>query len=171
MHFSSFFRQSSPIIWLLAALMTLVLAQPAAAQWKWRDANGRVTASDLPPPREIPEKDILQRPQARARALPPPAAASASAAPAASAPPVDARLEARKRAADEEQRAKAKAEEDKLAAARAENCRRARNHLSTLDSGIRMTRTNDKGEREILDDKARADETRRAREVIASDCR
>jgi hypothetical protein len=170
MRFSSFFRPGLTIIWSLAALMTLVLAQPAAAQWKWRDANGRVTASDLPPPREIPDKDILQRPQARARAVPPPAAA-ASAAPAASAPPVDARLEARKRAADEQQREKAKAEEDKLAAARAENCRRARNHLSTLDSGIRMTRTNDKGEREILDDKARADETRRAREVIASDCR
>jgi hypothetical protein len=170
MRFSSFFRPGLTIIWSLAALMTLVLAQPAAAQWKWRDANGRVTASDLPPPREVPDKDILQRPQARARAVPPPAAA-ASAAPAASAPPVDARLEARKRAADEQQREKAKAEEDKLAAARAENCRRARNHLSTLDSGIRMTRTNDKGEREILDDKARADETRRAREVIASDCR
>jgi hypothetical protein len=170
MRFSSFFRPGSTIIWSLAALMTLVLAQPAAAQWKWRDANGRVTASDLPPPREVPDKDILQRPQARARAVPPPAA-PASAAPAASAPPVDARLEARKRAADEQQREKTKAEEDKLAAARAENCRRARNHLSTLDSGIRMTRTNDKGEREILDDKARADETRRAREVIASDCR
>jgi hypothetical protein len=34
-----------------------------------------------------------------------------------------------------------------------------------------MARVNDKGEREVLDDKARADEMRRARDVIASDCR
>jgi hypothetical protein len=34
-----------------------------------------------------------------------------------------------------------------------------------------MARTNDKGEREILDDKARADEMRRTREIIAADCR
>jgi hypothetical protein len=63
------------------------------------------------------------------------------------------------------------AEEDRQSAIRAENCRAARSQLSTLESGQRVARTNDKGEREMLDDKGRADETRRAREVIASDCR
>ena len=40
-----------------------------------------------------------------------------------------------------------------------------------MESGQRMARMNDKGEREILDDKQRAEESRRAREVIASDCK
>jgi hypothetical protein len=34
-----------------------------------------------------------------------------------------------------------------------------------------MARINAKGEREVIDDATRADEMRRAREVIASDCR
>ena len=85
--------------------------------------------------------------------------------------PVDKELQARKKAAEAEQQAKAKAEEQRNAAIRADNCARARSHLATLDSGQRLARINDKGEREVLDDEARAAEVRRAREVIASDCR
>ncbi|MCA0240952.1 MAG: DUF4124 domain-containing protein [Proteobacteria bacterium] len=162
---------------VLAASLALLLALPAAAQWRWRDANGRVTASDRPPPREIPDKDILQRPAAAARptanAAPANTAASAAVV-AASGPasaPVDKDLQARKKAAEAEQQAKAKAEEQRNAAIRADNCARARSHLATLDSGQRLARINDKGEREVLDDAARAAEVRRARDVIASDCR
>lgn len=158
------------LAWLVPCLTLLLAAGPADAQWRWRDASGRVTASDLPPPRDIPEKDILQRPGAPARSTPTAAAVPASA-PASAAAPVDKELQARRRAAEEQAQAKAKAEEQRIAAQRADNCSRARTHLATLESGQRMARINDKGEREVLDDKARADETRRAREVIASDCR
>jgi hypothetical protein len=168
---------------LIVACLALTLVQPAAAQWKWRDAGGRVTASDLPPPRDIPDKDILQRPGAAPR--PAAAAASAptgtsapsaaSAAPATAAPPPtrpqDKQLEARKREAELQEQAKARAEEQRQAAVRADNCSRARAHLATLDSGQRLARVNAQGEREVLDDKARADEVRRARAIIASDCR
>lgn len=154
---------------LVLALLALALSLPAAAQWKWRDANGRVTASDLPPPRDIPDKDILQRPAAASRA-PAPAAVPASAA---SAPRVsaDKELEARRRAAEAQQQARAKADEQRSAAVRADNCARARSQVATLESGQRMARINDKGERVVLDDAARADEMRRAREIIASECR
>ncbi len=158
-------------LFVVAALLFSSL--PAQAQWKWRDAQGRVTVSDVPPPREVPDKDILQRPGARA---PAPVATSA-AAPAASGPaaaasaPVDKQIEARKRAAEQQQRDKAKADEQRLAATRADNCSRARSQLATIESGQRMARLNDKGEREVLDDKMRDDEARRAREVIASECR
>jgi hypothetical protein len=84
---------------------------------------------------------------------------------------VDSELEARKKAADQQKQAQAKADEERLAAQRAENCKRARAHAAALESGQRLARTNEKGEREILDDKGRAEETRRARSVIASDCR
>lgn len=160
-----------------AALCTLLLLcaahMPGHAQWKWKDANGRVTISDLPPPRGTADKDILQRPELKARtptaAAPAASGASAPAAPVAK--PVDKDLEARKRAAEDEKQAKARAEEEKLAAQRAENCKRARAHLAALDSGQRIARYNDKGEREILDDAGRAAEVRRAREVISSECK
>jgi hypothetical protein len=119
----------------------------------------------------------LQRPDPAAAKRPPPAAATtaAASAPATASPTpkpaVDKELEARKRAGDQEQQAKAKADEDRLAVQRAENCRRARSHASALESGQRIARTNDKGEREILDDKARADEMRRANDIIGTDCK
>ncbi len=157
-----------------AGLALAVLAAPAQAQWKWRDAAGRVTASDRPPPMEIPDKDILARPlasQRRAAAAAPAASAASAAAAAASATPLEAEVEARRRAAEQQAAARAKVDEERLAAQRAENCRRARSHLAALESGQRMARSNERGEREVLDDKGRADEMRQARAVIASDCR
>jgi type IV secretory pathway VirB10-like protein len=163
---------------LVAAAVALVLSSllPAQAQqWTWRDRNGQINASDRPPPRDIPEKDILSRPnpEAQRRAAPPPPAPASAAAPGAAPArgPLDREVDARKRAAEQEQAAKARAEEERLAQQRAENCRRARSHLAALDSGQRIARVNDKGEREVLDDRGRADEVRQAREVIASDCR
>ncbi|ODV10018.1 MAG: hypothetical protein ABT20_09235 [Rubrivivax sp. SCN 70-15] len=155
---------------VLAALLATSL--PASAQWMWRDKDKHITASDLPPPHDIPDRDILQRPDLNARPQAPAVAASAGApGAAASKPPVDPELEARRRAAEQQQQAKAHAEDQKLAAQRADNCRRARSELTALQSGQRMARINGKGEREILDDKGRADEMRRANEVIASECR
>lgn len=157
------------------ALTALLTALPAQAQWKWRDKDGRITVSDRPPPREVPEKDILSKPNPPPRANPTAAAAPAAAAPAAaaSAPPtaLEREVQARRRAADEEKAAKARADDERNAARRAENCRQARNQLAALDSGQRIARTNDKGEREVLDDQGRAQESQRARDMIASDCR
>jgi len=181
---------------LLPALITcavlgagLLLPLSAWSQWVWRDANGRLVASDIPPPRDVPDRNIVQRPRQAAAPTPgearpdgtagaAPAAASAPApggaapaAPGAARPPVDPELEKRRKAAEQSQAAQAKADESRLAEQRRENCARARGHLAGLESGQRMARMNEKGEREILDDKARADEIRRAREVIAADCR
>jgi len=166
------------LIRLATVALICGLAVPAQAQWKWRDKDGRVTASDLPPPREVLDKDIIQRPpEVRRVPAQPAASAPAPAAPAApglaSKPkgPLEREVEARKLAADQQQAAKTKADEDKLRVQRDENCRRARSHLAALDSGQRIARVNDKGEREVIDDRARADEQRQARDVIASDCR
>lgn len=173
---------------VVIGLVLAAAALPASAQWKWRDANGQITASDRPPPKDVPEKDILARPtQPSVRRVVAPVAAaepgaaqsaaegSAPGAPAAaaSAPrtPLEKEVDARRRAADAEAAAKAKATEARNAEIRAENCRKARAHITALESGQRMARVNDKGEREVLDDKARADEMRAAREVVTSDCR
>jgi type IV secretory pathway VirB10-like protein len=160
---------------MLRALFVLALGAAvtgqALAQWTWRDQNGRITASDLPPPRDIPEKDILKRPDPSRRIATAPPAASAASAAAKPATPLEREVEARKRAAEQEQSAKARAEEEKAKEQRAENCRRARGQIAALESGQRLARTNEKGEREVLDDKGRAEELRRAREITNSDCR
>jgi hypothetical protein len=40
-----------------------------------------------------------------------------------------------------------------------------------MDSGARLARTNAKGEREIMDDAARATESQRIQSVIDADCK
>lgn len=164
-----------PSLRLLLAATALALAASAAqAQWKWRDKSGQVNVSDRPPSMDVPDKDIISRPtpDAQRRVAVAPAASAASAAPAAPAKgALEREVDARKKAADQEQAAKAKADEEKASQQRAENCRRAKGHVAALETGQRIARTNEKGEREILDDRGRADEMRQAREVIASDCK
>lgn len=162
----------------LFAVIGLTLATPAAAQWKWRD-GGRIVFSDRPPPARIPERAILERPQGMERnAVPPsptgpsliePTPAPVVAAPASAS--TEPALEAKLRKEAEEKAAKQKAEEARLASARAENCLRAKGQLKLLEDGVRIAKTNEKGEREILDDKQRSDEQGRVRKIVASDCR
>lgn len=159
------------------ALAAGLLSLSASAQgiWKWRDRDGRVQVSDRPPAADVPDSAILQRPGQTRPALveldkPAPSAPAAASAP----PRVDSELEARKRKQQAEQatqeQAKAQADKERQAARKAENCTRARNQLAALDSGQRMARANAKGEREMLDDKARAEEAQRARDQVASNC-
>lgn len=155
----------------LIASTTALLVMPAQAQWKWRDAQGRVQYSDRPPPASVPDKDVLSKPS-RSLAPPPAPVAASAASPGASAVPVrDPQLEARKRQTEAEEAAKTRAEEDKLARQRKENCERAREYARTIESGMRIARVNAQGEREVLDDDQRAKEQVKAREVMASECR
>lgn len=163
--------------------MTFSLSNTAFAQWKWKDKTGRVQYSDLPPPPSVADAEILQRPsgstrkgapafapntaQAAAAALAASAASDAASGPAKA---VEPELEAKRRKVAEEEGAKRRAEEEKLNAARAENCQRAKAQLRALEDGMRMARVNAKGEREVLDDKGRAEESKRARDVVNSDC-
>ena len=161
---------------LLAAGQIAAQSGPLPPAWKWRDAAGQVHISDLPPPLGVPAKDILERPPLQRKAVAAEAAAaSAAAAAAASAVPlptrVDPELEARRRRAAEEQALALRQQKEKDNGVRNENCGRAKAHLAALSDGQRIARTNAQGEREVLDDKGRAEEMQRARNVINSDCR
>lgn len=172
---ASFGLRAAPVsLGLALTLLLATTANPAWAQYKWKDSRGQVHASDLPPPRDIPDKDVLQRPAAarQSAAAPAPTAAVVPASAAASArPAVDPELEARRKRAEQDNAAKAKADADKLAAQRADNCRRAREQLATLDNGQRLVQFNAQGERVVMDDTARAATAAQARQVVASDCR
>lgn len=156
------------------AVLAVLGNVPAMAQWQWIDGTGSRVFSDTPPPAGTPDKNILKRPGAVRVVTPAPTASSGagSAGMTVTAKPAakDNELETRKKQVEEAEQAKKKAEQDKMAKARAENCDRAKRAKATLDSGIRIATTNAKGEREIMDDKGRADEGKRLDAVIRSDC-
>lgn len=143
----------------------------ASAQWQWIDKDGRRVFSDRAPPADTPASNILRQPGGKpARAT----AAPAEPAPAASAPQLSGRdqeLEEKKKQGETAEAQKKKAEEERLAAVRADNCARARKARAALDSGQRLARTNEQGEREIMDDAARAAEYRRLQPILEHDCR
>ncbi|MHB1200035.1 MAG: DUF4124 domain-containing protein [Polaromonas sp.] len=168
---------------LIVALAGGAFAISAFAQWQWIDKDGRKVFSDRSPPADIQDKNILKRPTGNTQTttVPDSESTSASPAPAASAalrkastPRLsgkDAQLEARKKQAEEEAAAKKKADEEKQAKSRAENCERAKKGLTGFQSGLRVFITNGKGEREVMDDNARAAETRRLQGIADSDCK
>ena len=168
-----------PFAALLALLAASLLSLPAEAQWKWRDKSGHVQYSDLPPPNGTPDQDILTRPNANSRRAGPvpnaPVSIVTSGTAAASGALVprttDSDLEVARKKAEADAAAKAKVEDQRIAALKADNCARAKTQLSTLESGIRLARANANGEREFLDDKQRAEETRRTKVVIGTDCK
>lgn len=162
---------------ILLAVAACCLSLNAAAQWQWIDKDGRKVFSDQPPPADIPDKSILKQPGAKGSASTPSTSAPVSAPPAAGAAPQaprlsgkDKELEEKKAQAEAEEAVKKKAEEERQAKLRSENCARARQSKTTYDSGRIMAHTNAQGERVFMDEAARAAETRRINEVIASDC-
>lgn len=171
---------------LLLLLAGWAFALSAAAQWQWVGKDGRKVFSDRPPPSDIQDKDILKQPGGRGRAKAPVAApepteggapvAAATAAPAAKAntPKIsgkDAELETKKKKLEEEEAAKKKVDDEKVAKARADNCERTKKAMATIQSGARISTTNTKGEREIMDDNARAAENKRLQAIMDSDCK
>ena len=164
---------------LVLALAGLALALNAAAQWQWIDKDGRKVFSDRPPTSDIQEKDILKQP-GRARVSLSPVETAEAATPAAakakaSAPRLlsgkDTELESKKKKLEEEEAAKRKAEEEELAQNKAENCERIKRSLLTVQSGSRLSTTNAKGEREIMDETARATEIKRLQTMAEKDCK
>lgn len=162
------------------ALLSLACFAPlaASAQWQWLDKDGRKVFSDQAPPADVPATRILRQPGSRAATAIAPAPAEAPQAkagagvdPALKPAGKDKALEDKRKEKESAEAQKKKAEEEKLAQARDENCRRSRAGKATFDSGVRIAFTNDKGEKEYMDDARRAAEVKRLDALIARDCR
>ena len=164
----------------IAAIALSAASLPALAQWQWTDSAGKMVFSDRAPPPEVPDKAIRKRPSAASAADPAPAASGPSIVPATSAasaasPPVirrtDSALAAKAKQAEQTELAQRGAQEARLRQARADNCARAKSALAHLASGQRVARSNDRGEREVLDDAARSLEQQRLQSVVDTDCK
>lgn len=147
-------------------VLAAILAAPAAAQiYQWRDADGRVHYSDVPPA-QGDAKTV--RPAARPGAGP-----AADTAPEGPKPKTLAEKELefrQRRAAAAEAETKA-AQEQAQAAERQRACEQARSQLAALRSGQRLVRFNSKGEREFVDEASRAAEVEQTQKYIDSTCR
>jgi hypothetical protein len=159
------------------ALLSLACSAPllASAQWQWLDKDGRKVFSDRPPPSDIAPNRIVRQPGMRpvavettAEAAPTAAGSNGLAVPKLSG--VDKTLDEKRKQIAAAEAEKKKAEEAKLASARSDNCSRAKATKANFDSGRRIARTDEKGERVFLDDEQRAAEARRLEGIIAKDC-
>ena len=164
-------------LWQFAVLALGAASLPALAQWQWVDSVGKTVFSDRAPPPEVPDKAIRKRPSVARAANPATAASGPNILPAsvaASAPPIrrtDSALAAKAKQAEQTELAQRGAQEARLRQARAESCARAKSALAHLASGQRIARSNDRGEREVLDDAARALEQQRLQSVVDTDCK
>lgn len=158
---------------LILALASGSFALTALAQWQWIDKDGHKVFSDRAPPTDIPAKNILKQPN-HSKALTISAIAPSAPEIKTSAPKIsgkDTELEAKKKKADEEAAVKMKADEEKQAKIKEDSCKQAQKGLVTMQSGIRIATLNAKGEREFMDDTARAAETKRLQAVADTDCK
>jgi hypothetical protein len=159
------------------ALLALACTAPllASAQWMWVDKDGRKVFSDRPPPADIAPNRIVRQPGGMpvptvemTAAAPTTAASSGLAVPKLSG--TDKGLEEKRKQNLAAEAEKKKADDATLASARSENCSRAKAAKVNFDSGRRIARTNEKGEREFLDENQRGAEARRLDSIIAKDC-
>ncbi len=171
-------RRLLPLRYLLPLLLVaLVVAPDASAQYKWRDANGRMVYSDQPPPTSIPKDAILQAPGLRPAAERP----SGTTGEAAKAPgtgagsavatsAADRELEFRKRRMERAETERKAAEETAKAKQAATACEETRAELRTLESGMRVSRVNERGEREFIDEDQRSARIEAARKTSREHC-
>jgi hypothetical protein len=162
--------------WIGLMLCGLVAAGAHAQGYKWVDKNGHTQYGDIPPPGVKatplgPPPPPISSPAGSGSA--PSAVGNAGAAPAAHKGPMtpaEQELEFRRRI-KEAQEAAAKAEKERQQAQqKKQNCDAATQALRTLESGQRIARVDDKGERYYINDQQRAAETARAREQVSQSC-
>ena len=170
--------------WFIAAVLltsTVAWPQPAAAQWAWRDASGKMVYSDQPPPKSVPSKDIVRQPAAaatpRSSGVDPAPAEPATetkpaVAPARPATPTtaDREIESRRRQQQQAEAEKKAADEEARRIKLAENCERLRAYQRALEGGFRVARVNSAGQQEYLDSTTRAAEIERTRSEVEQQC-
>lgn len=142
----------------LYATVALLFATVAQAQiYQWQDENRKTVLSDRPPANSA-------RPAKKTEAEPPSTAAEGGKSLA------DREMEFRKRQKESRENAEKAEKEQRIATQKQEECERIRRSLSSLESGERQTMRDEKGERYIMDDTQRAQESARLRQMLQTHC-
>ena len=115
--------------------------------------------SDKPPVGKVQQKRVIDTPPAGSVQTPPPKTLA------------EKEMEFRKEQQSRQEKAKKAEEEQAELARRKENCDNARRNLQLYQSGERIVRRNDAGEREFLDDDQRAAEAAKAQKLVNEACK
>jgi hypothetical protein len=150
---------------LLYAVVAISLALPIAAGaeiYKWKDKDGVVRYSDTPPPSNIKQEPIGKKKvpssvqnqtpatQGDAKNVPPETATKKPVINDSVDPSVEAARLRQRNAEIEKNNKQEREAQDKL---KAENCKAAKANHETYARGGRVYKTNEKGEREYMNDK------------------
>ena len=141
---------------LLISAALATLPATAGQLYKWTDANGRVQYSDTKPNNAKVEP---------VRAAVPTASSGSG-----SSSYAEKEQAFKKRKADANEQEQKVAKEEANKADDAENCRRAKSSLSSLEMGGRYYETDDKGDRKYYDQSRLDSEKDRVREFLSKNC-
>ena len=140
---------------LVVAICVMLLASMpvhATEVYKWKDSEGRLRYSDMPPTGKTPYEILSGKKAASARAqmsdenVPTPVAKPARSV-------ADNELDARKRKAEADSTQKKSQEKQDEQKIREQNCATAKSNMMNYKQGGRMYKMDEKGERHYLDDK------------------
>lgn len=154
---------------ILYTLAFALIAPLTHAQvYKWVDKDGKVQYSDQPPAPNQTTSAPQRLTSTTSSSAATPAASGEK--PAAEKAP-DKNKEFEKRRIDATEKAKKEEDAAKLALQKQERCDEAKGNVKSLESGIRISRTDANGERTFLDDDQRAKELERTQKIMADACK
>ncbi|WP_109041819.1 DUF4124 domain-containing protein [Azospira sp. I13] len=153
-------RRFSAAVWFagMAAFGLSTSAAMAGGLYTWKDENGLTVMSDKPPVGKNQQKRVINVPEPTSPAAPPKTFA-------------DREMEFRRDQQARQEKAKKADEEKAQAAKNKEGCESARRNLQLYQSGERIARRTDSGEREFLDEDQRAAEAAKAQKAVNEWCR
>lgn len=164
---------------LVLATALIACSSLAQAQWMWVNEKGVKQLSDQPPPPGTPANRILKAP--RGQALPDlrqPAAEGAETPPPAEAKAPPAKPTLAERNADFNKRQKLAAEnaakeadEAQRASDKTKYCTEAKKNIDLLESGVRISEVDAKGDRGFLTDENRARQLQEGRNTYNKICK
>lgn len=145
-------------LFALAIASTATLVPVQAQTYQWKDSNGRTVVSDTPPPASTRQARTLPGANDNAKASEAPQSMA------------ERNMEFKKRQQEAKERADKESRESMASAEKKDSCERARRQLLALESGQRISNTDEKGERRFMDDAERQREIERTRKFIGESC-
>lgn len=155
-------------------LSLLLVPMLANAQWVWKDDHGQTVVSDQAPPSSVPNSQILRSPSGTKGVSKPasgPEANGGGATKDAGETEAEKELDFEKLQKDDAAAAKKAQDLAKKQQETAHLCAGLRSNLTTLQSGVRITRVDAQGERYFMDDTQRQAETANAQNEISQHCK
>lgn len=157
----------------LATVLALSCCASAAfAQYVWLDGKGVKQYSDVPPPASVPNSKILKSPGMTLRTAPEQASESTGKDSDTTRPQTitEKNADFQKRRMQQAEKDKESEQKAKQAADKKNGCDRATAYNRVLESGQRVSRMDQSGERAYLTDEERAQEIRENKRTL-DDCR